>query len=91
MINKINNTFNNYENKVCEYNNYYLDDKAKLYINDLNINEVESENISNVYLYSEKASAYVSNSCINASSKLQKNNYNIYQFLICSMLHQYNP
>jgi len=74
----MNNTFNNYENKVCEYNNYYLDDKAKLYINDLNINEVESENTSNVYLYSEKASAYVSNSCINASSKLQKNNYNIY-------------
>lgn len=74
----VNNTFNNYENNVNEYNNYYLDDKAKLYINDLNINEVEAKTESDVYLYSEKASVYVNNSCINASNKVQKNNFNIH-------------
>ena len=76
LLNNI--TFNNYENKVIEHNNYYLDDKASLVINDLNINENESDACNNIYLYSEGANVAVNNSAINASGKNQINGFNIY-------------
>ena len=76
LLNNI--TFNNYENIVIEHNNYYLDDKASLVINDLNINENESDACNNIYLYSEGANVAVNNSAINASGKNQINGFNIY-------------
>lgn len=71
-------SFNNYENEVLEHNNFYLDDKAYLELNDLNINDNKSESYNEIYLYSVGASAVVNNSAINASGLSQKNNFKIY-------------
>lgn len=71
-------TFNHYENNVVEHNNYYLDDKATLSINDLNINENKSNAKNEIYLYSEGASVVVNNSAINASGENQINSFDIY-------------
>lgn len=70
--------FTNYDSKVKEYTNYYLDDKANLEVNNLTINNNESFINSNVYLYCEKANAKINNSSINASSKNQVNKFDLY-------------
>ena len=72
------NTFNNYNCEACVYNNYYLDYKATVKVNELSIlnNRVNSKN--KAYLYQEKGEIDVNYSIINDSGINQNYDWQIY-------------
>lgn len=82
--------FSRCENKIDNHFNCYVDEKAKVNLNNLMINLNEYKLTSNVYIFDKYSTVNLSNAIINSTGFTQEYNYNVSHLEKNSISSMYN-